>query len=337
MTLLVGDIGGTNARFALLTQQNGRLQLIHEMALASQRFPSLEDALATFLDQFPAAKDSRAACLGIAGPVRKNRCETTNLPWVVDGDALAPVLKLESLPLLNDLEAAAWGLSYLNLNGVRTLREGAPGAVGNRALIAAGTGLGEAALFWDGHDHHPFATEGGHADFGPANEQQVELWRFLRSQYAHVSWERIVSGPGLISLFQFILQQHGRKEPSWFRAELAEGDAAAAITQRAHDEGCPSCRETLDLFFCLLGAETGNLALRTLATGGIYLAGGIIPKLLPELMASKFLPCFTAKGRFQPLLEAIPVRVVVDDRLGLWGAAARAMKQTQTTAAVAPS
>ena len=322
-TVTVGDIGGTNARFAVVAPRDGHLELVEERTYPSRRFPALEDALGAFLEACPEAREAGAACFGIAGPVQRNRCEATNLPWVVDGERLARMLGLSAVPLLNDLEAAAWGLSHLGPNGVREVKPGAGGATGNRALLAPGTGLGEAALFWDGERHHPYATEGGHADFGPGNELHVELWRYMGRQYGHVSWERVVSGPGLVSLFRFFLDREGREEPEWLEKELAEGDAAAAISSRARDERCPLCRATLDLFFRLLGAEAGNLALRTLATGGLYLAGGIVPKLLEELMESDFLASFTAKGRFRPLLESIAVRVVVDDRLALWGAAAR--------------
>ncbi len=325
MTILVGDIGGTNARFAVISARDGALELIAEETLPSRKFPSLSDALAAFLDRRPAARASGRACFGLAGPIRGDRCETTNLPWVVDGGELARTLGLDAgaVELLNDVEAAAWGLAVVGPDGVRSLAEGRPEAGGNRCLVAPGTGLGEAALYWDGGRYHPFATEGGHSDFGPGDELQVELWRFLHRRHRHVSWERVVSGPGLVAIHRFLLERAGEAPPEWLARELAEGDAAAAITALAHDDRCDTCARTLELFFALLGAEAGNLALRTLATGGVYLAGGIVGKLLPELAASGFLAAFTAKGRFRPLLEAIPVRAVVDDRLALWGAAAR--------------
>ncbi|MEO1365841.1 MAG: glucokinase, partial [Acidobacteriota bacterium] len=270
------------------------------------------------------ARTIERACFGIAGPIRHGRCETTNLPWVIDSREVATRLGLDSAPLLNDLEAAAWGLDVLGPNGLRTLHAGHEDASGNRALLAPGTGLGEAAMFWDGRRHHAIATEGGHADFGPADEQQVALWRFMTRRHGHVSWERIASGPGLVALYEFFLDQHGEERPPWL--DEAEGGAAAAITSRAHDERFPLCRETVDLFFALLGAEAGNLALKTMAHGGVYIAGGIVPKLLTELMESSFLDAFIAKGRFRPLLESMPVRVVIDDRVALWGAAACAFE-----------
>lgn len=322
MNVMVGDIGGTNARLAIVETGNHGLEILDERTYPSRDFPSLEDVLVEFLEEVPVASVAHRACFGIAGPVWRNRCVATNLPWIVDGEHLARRLSLSEVHLLNDLEAGAWGLGQLTSDGIRTLEEG-DSVQGNRALLAPGTGLGEAALFWDGHRHHPYATEGGHADFGPGDELQIELWRYLSRRHGHVSWERVVSGPGLVSVFRFLLQRDGREEPAWLEEELRGGDPAAAITSRVHAGRCRDCEKTLELFFGLLGAEAGNLVLRTLATGGLYLAGGIVPKFLPELRGSRFLECFTAKGRFRPLLESIPVRVVVDDRLALWGAAAR--------------
>ena len=332
MTILVGDVGGTNARFAVISAHDGALELIAEETLPSGKFPSLGDALAVFLERCPAAREVERACFGLAGPILGDRCETTNLPWVVEGADLARTLGLDapgaggSVELLNDVEAAAWGLAVLGPNGIHPLAEGRPDARGNRALVAPGTGLGAAVLFWQGGRYHPFATEGGHTDFAPADELQVELWRYLHGRHGHVSWERVVSGPGLIAIYRFFLERAGEPPPAWLAHELAEGDAAAAITAQAHgdDGACELCARALELFFRLLGAEAGNLALSMLATGGVYLAGGIVSKLLPELAASGFLDAFTAKGRFRPVLEEIPVRAVVDDRLALWGAAAHA-------------
>lgn len=322
--ILAGDIGGTNTRLALMSATDGVLELLAEETLSSRRFPSFGDALSTFLERYEMARDCHHACFGVPGPVRRqqNRCEVTNLPWVVAADDLQQALGLDSVSLLNDVEAAAWGLAVIEPNGVRTVCEGKPEEHGNLCLLAPGTGLGEAALFWDGSRHRVVATEGGHADFGPADELEIELWRFLHRRHGHVSWERLLSGPGLVAMFHFFLERHGKPVPSWLEQELADGNAPAAITARANDERCAVCVETVGRFFSLLGAEAGNLALNTLATGGVYLAGGVVPKILGGLLDSRFYASFTAKGRFKPLLEAIPVRVVVDPRLALWGAAA---------------
>ena len=324
-SVLAGDIGATHARFAVIDPEGEDLRVRAEETLLSQDYPSLEKALGLFLEHHPEAHDVATACFGLAGPIRGNRCETTNLPWTVERDRLAAALALppSHVCLLNDLEAAAWGLGALAPGGTRTLRQGDPFAVGNRALLAPGTGLGEAALLWNGHGYMPLATEGGHADFSPNDDEQVELWRFLSARHGHVSWERVLSGPGLVNLYQYQLHRWGEPEPEWLRRELAEGDAAAAISSRALDHSCSRCVDSLGLFLALLGAEAGNLALRTLATGGVYLAGGIVPKLFEHIPGGRFLSAFQAKGRFRAYLETLPIHVVVDNRIALWGCAAR--------------
>lgn len=325
-TVLVGDIGGTNARFAVLETNGSSLALVDEVTYPSLAFDSLPDALSALAMDSEAARHAGRACFGIAGPIRGNRCEATNLPWVIDGGDLARVLGLPEVPLLNDLEAAAWGLAQVEDRNVWTLQEGEADPIGNRGLLSAGTGLGEAALLWHGEGHVPHATEGGHADFAPANELQVELWRHLAERLGHVSWERVLSGPGLVSLFRFLLARVGKPEPDWLVHETREGDAAAAITKNARVEGCPHCRDAIDLFVDLLAAEAGNLALRTLATGGVFLSGGTVRNLREEIGRSRFREIFAAKGRFRPFLEAVPVSVVLDDRVGLRGAAAWAVR-----------
>jgi glucokinase len=323
MTFLVGDIGGTNARFAILETRNEGLEILEESTLPNRAFGSLQEALGSFVETSPAARGCRHACFGIAGPVNGELCEITNLGWEVDGRELAHLLGLPRVTLLNDVEAAAWGLVHLGPSAARTIKPGRPAKTGNKALLASGTGVGEAILFWDGSGHRPFATESGHSDFAPADELQVELWRFLQRRHGHVSWDRLLSGPGLVTIFQFLREREGADEPDWLRQAMQAGDPAAAISRQARDGACPLCRESLALFFGLLGAEAGNLALRTLATGGVFLAGGMVLRLIPELVESSFLTAFTAKGRMRPLLDNVPVHVVVDERLALWGAAAR--------------
>lgn len=323
MSIVVGDIGATNARFAVAEPTAAGLVLEARTTLPSRRFSSFDEAVETFLDGNPEARRCRRATFGVAGLVRDNRGKISNLSWgEIDGSALARRLALDSAHLLNDVEAAAWGLTDLDPDCVRTLREGSPDRHGNLALLAPGTGLGEAALFWDGRRHVPVASEGGNTDFAAADDLQVALWRFLAQRYGHVSWERVVSGPGLVTLFRFLLAHHEEDEPAWLSSEVEGGDPAAAISRRAREGACHRCREALGLFFTLLGAEAGNLALEFLATGGVYLAGGILPKVLPELAESRFFDSFEAKGSYRTLLEKIPVRVVMSDDLGLRGAAA---------------
>lgn len=321
MSIVVGDIGATNARFAVADETSATFAISERSTLASRGFSSFGDAFEAFFDEVPAARRCRRASLGVAGLVRGNRCEFVNQPWVVDGAELERRFGLASVHLLNDLEAAAWGLTVLDAAGMRTLREGSPEAQGNRVLVAPGTGLGEAALIWDGRGHLPVASEGGNTDFGPADELQIALWRFVARQQGYVSWEHVTSGPGLVTLFRFLLARRGEDEPEWLLEEIENGDAAAAISHRARERTCPRSHEALDLFFALLGAEAGNMALKFLASGGVYLVGGILPRLLPELVKSRFLTAFAAKGRYRAWLETVPVHLVVDADLGLRGAA----------------
>jgi glucokinase len=259
--------------------------------------------------------------------VRENRCTATNLPWTLDGGELARSLGLAELVLLNDLEAVGYGIDVLRADEILELQSGAARAAGNRAVIAAGTGLGEAGLYWDGSAHRPFATEGGHADFAPADERELDLHRFLLREHGRVSWERAVSGPGLVSLYRY-LRQNGEiasaGEPPGIAAEMQRGDPAAVISRLAAAGESALCVRALELFVKLYGAEAGNLALKTMATGGLYIAGGIARKNLDWLAGAIFIEAFRAKGRMRPLLEAMPVRVILNDATALVGAARHA-------------
>lgn len=337
MSILVADIGGTNARFAIATAPPQPPALDYERKLPSRDFSSMEEAVAAYMERVPEAQNCRWTCLGLPGPVREERCDVTNLPWVVDGPRLAVELGFESALLVNDLEAAAFGLEVLEPDDLLVLAEGDREEGGNRALLAPGTGHGQAGLFWDGERYHPFATEGGHADFGPTDELEVELWRYLTGLYGRVSWERVVSGAGLIDLFRFFVERHGKEVPDWFESGVADGTAPKTITKRARDGSCGVCVETIELFLALLGAEAGNLGLKLKATGGVYVAGGIIPKLIPELERSRFMSRFRAKGRMRRLVESIPVSVVLDVRLALWGAAARMRRELSTGPGIEPT
>jgi glucokinase len=305
--ILAGDIGGTNTRLAFF---EGRACELAELEIyASQEHESLEEMVRKFLAAHPGEIDH--ACFAAAGPVRNGRSvDTTNLAWPVDGASLARLLGVDSVSLLNDLEANAWGLGALGPGDFAELNEGDPAATGNVAVCSAGTGLGEAALYWDGERHHPFAGEGGHTDFAPRSELEVELWRFLKAEYNHVSYERVCSGMGLANIYCFLTSGRRMDAGDIARAALVGSDEAAV--------------QALDLMVSIYGAEAGNLALKTMATGGVYLGGGIPPKILPKLEDGTFLRAFASKGRFQALLERIPVRVILNDRTALLGAARRA-------------
>jgi glucokinase len=317
--ILAGDVGGTNTRLALFDDQAGRLRPTAEATFPSREHPSLEAVLRKFRAAHPLPVD--LACVGVAGPVRRGRIDATNLPWVVDTRQVAQVLGLKRVELINDLEANAWGVGVLGADDCAVLNAGAPDAAGNMAIISAGTGLGEAGLYWDGKRHRPFATEGGHADFAPRNRLETELLDYLLTQFQRVSYERVVSGPGLLNIYRFLRDTGRGEEPAWLAEQMRRQDPGAAISQAAMSGKSKLCVQALDLFVSLYGAEAGNLALKVLATGGVYLGGGIAPKILRKLQDPIFLNAFTAKGRMKPLLQATPVRAILNDKTALLGAA----------------
>lgn len=316
MRLIVGDVGGTNARLALAEWHGGELHLGEPLVYASGDESDFAPILTRFMGEARVGGVA-GAVIGIAGPVRDNRCQTTNLPWQLDGAALAGALSLPAVTLINDLEAAAWGIDQAGAGWWRVLQTGQAQAQGNRAVIAAGTGLGQAGLVWCGDGYQPFATEGSHGDFAPGDATEVALRDWLAERHGgHVSWERVVSGPGLADLYRFLREQGGeRAEPD----PLQSGDVAAAVTAAADSD--PLCGEALSRFISLFGAETGNLALKLMASGGVFITGGIAPKIATQLAAGEFVAAFTDKGRMRPLLEAMPVVLLDDPQLALKGAA----------------
>jgi glucokinase len=331
--ILAGDIGGTHARLSCYRQDpgndSGHFTAVHENVFSSKEFRGLDEIVLKFVSE--TGVHPTIASFGIAGPVRNGRVETSNLPWVVESSRLAQELQLDSVSLINDLEAQAWGIKCLGPSDTVALNQIAPHPIGpcpdrpaptgNQAVIAAGTGLGEAGLIWDGRHQHIFACEGGHCDFAPRNELEIELLRYLLTRFGHVSYERIVSGPGLVNVYLFLKDTHRGEEPQWLRDEIAAGDPGAAISQAALSAKAPLAEQALDLWISIYGAEAGNLALKVLASGGIFLAGGIAPKILPKLSGPLFVQAFLNKGRMQPLLEAIPVSVITNEKTGLLGAA----------------
>ncbi|HIP53034.1 MAG TPA: glucokinase, partial [Chromatiales bacterium] len=262
-----------------------------------------------------------AACFGIAGPVRDNVSQATNLPWHIDAGELEREFEFGRVSLLNDLEATGWGIRALRADDIFELHPGRPDPRGNAAIIAAGTGLGEAALCFDGHGHRPFATEGGHADFSPNSDQEIELLRYLKRKYRHVSWERVVSGPGLLHIHDFLRHITRCETPGWLAETMQTSDPSAAIARAAEDRRDVVCAEAMELFVHLYGVEAGNLALKQMATGGLYIGGGIAPKILPWMKAGGFLDALLSKGRMRPLLEQMPVRIILNDRTALFGPA----------------
>jgi len=316
--ILAGDIGGTNARLALFDVRNGQFHLVAASIFPSQKYSGLDEIVTEFVKA--SGKHPERACFGVAGPVTNGRVETSNLPWVIESQRLANELHIHQALLINDLEATGWGVGALSAHDVVSLNH-ITGAGGNQAVIAAGTGLGEAGLYWDGARHHVFASEGGHCDFAPLDDLQIELFNYLRAKFGHVSYERILSGPGLVNVFDFLRDTGRGKVPDWLSEEMKHTDPAAAISAAAMDGKCAMSEQAMDIFVSVFGAEAGNLGLKVKATGGVFLAGGIAPKILAKLATRLFLESFLGKGRLRHLMEVMPVRVITNDKLALLGAA----------------
>jgi glucokinase len=317
---LAGDIGGTKTNLAIYAYESDRLRLIKSASFASREHLSLAEIVRLFLGA--GHENIRQACFGVAGPVQGGIVQVTNLPWVVNAALLQAELGLQKVDLLNDLEANAYGIFTLDPHELRPLNPSARvNQVGHRALIAAGTGLGEAGLMWDGVAHRPFASEGGHASFAPNDPIGDELLAFLRQERGHVSWERVLSGLGMTNLYRFFRQRSGAPEPAWLTEQLRTGDLGAVVTQAGLKNLDPVCVDVLDCFTRNYGAEAGNLALKLLALGGVYIGGGIAPKILSKMESPLFLDAFCHKGRMSPLLQSIPVYVILNDKTALQGAA----------------
>jgi glucokinase len=321
--ILAGDVGGTHSRLALFEARGEQLELIAEQIYPSHDYPGLEAIVTEFLKANGAKGVS--AGIGVAGPVRNGRCVATNLPWIVDAAKVAASAGLSNLVLLNDLEANAYGIATLQASDFDVVQKGSPDPEGNAAVISAGTGLGEAGMFWDGTALRPFAGEGGHSSFAPEGELQGELFQFLMRRFGHVSCERVLSGPGLVNIYEFLRDTGRTSETPAVVEEMRAGDPAAAISSAALAGACELCVEALHVFVQIYGAEAGNLALKMLATAGVYIGGGIAPKILNELKNPAFLEAFLAKGRMKPLLEAIPVLVILNENTALRGAARGAL------------
>ena len=318
--ILAGDIGGTKTNVALYSLQKGRLRAEAEETFRSKDYSGLEAVLKEFRAEH--RQPILRACFGVAGPVLDGTVKTPNLPWMIRARQLAKRLKLKTVALLNDLEATAYGIFTLKPRELFTLNAGRGKRPGNKALIAAGTGLGEAALYHDGREYFPSASEGGHGDFAPRNEIEIELLRYLIGKFGHVSYERVLSGPGLWNIYEYLKQSGRLEEPSWLADKLAAADdRSAVVTGLALAGESAICERALELFVSVYGAEAGNLALRAKATGGIYLGGGISPKIIGKLKQPAFMHAFTDKGRYGEFLSGIPVRVILNEQAALQGAA----------------
>ncbi len=322
--ILAGDIGGTNTRLALVqADDSASLRIDTEETFPSTRYDGLHQIVEQFLSRHQVTPES--ACFGVAGPVKDGRCETMNLTWVVDQHELTKAMQVERVAVINDLAANAFGISCLTPEDLDTINPGSPNASGHAVVVSPGTGLGEAGMFWDGKQYHPIPTEGGHTDFAPRNKLELELAAFLLDEHEHLSYERIVSGPGLVNVYRFLRDTGRGDEPDWLAREIAENDPAATISAAALAGRSSLCEQALDLFIELFGAEAGNMMLSYMATGGVWLGGGIVVKILDRIKSTtRFMSGFTSKGRLSDLMNEVPVRVILNDKTALLGAAKHA-------------
>jgi glucokinase len=320
--LLAGDLGATKTSLAIYLPEAGPRYALKEATFASDRYPNLESLVHEFLQQ--AGVPVKAACFGVAGPVVGGRASITNLGWVMEEQQLAEALNLSAVQLLNDLQAIGYGVPSLGADDLHTLNEGQAVRGGAKAIIAPGTGLGEAFLTWDGRRYESHPTEGGHTDFAPTDELQAGLLEYLLERYDHVSYERVCSGMGLPNVYAYLKDSGYAEEPIWMSEELATAEDVTPIIVNAalsQERTCELCQATLDTFVSILGAEAGNLALKVLATGGVYLGGGIPPRIQSALDSGAFMEAFQAKGRFRELMSRLPVYVILNPKVALLGAA----------------
>lgn len=331
--ILAGDVGGTKVHLALYDFINGKLEYKRDERYPAKNYAGLQEIVREFLG----AEKVTSACFGVPGPVRDGRLRLTNLPWTLDSRELSNELGIQYVFLINDLEANGYGIAELQPNQIYTLSEGDASQTGNRALIAAGTGLGEGILIWNGRSHTPYPSEGGHADFAPRNEDEIDLLRFLKQKYnGRISFERVVSGMGLTNVYEFLREVRGIEEPTWLAERMANEDPNAVITELAMAARSEICEKALDMFVSAYGAESANLALKVLSVGGFYVGGGIAPRIIEKLKDGSFMRAFTDKGRLSQLLVNMPVRVILESRAALLGAAAYAEARAAEISGISP-
>jgi glucokinase len=322
--ILAGDVGGTKVELAIYRFDHGQLALVRDERFPAHEYAGLQEIVARFLKE-SGDPEITAACFGVPGPVRGGRLRLTNLPWVLDNRELSAGLNITHLFLINDLEANGYGIPELTADQILTLNEGDPSGVGNRALVSPGTGLGEGVLIWNGKTHVPMASEGGHCDYAARTPLEVELLAYLMKKLnGRVSFERVVSGPGITNIYSFLRDVKGMEEPAWLKKRMETEDPNAVIGEAGEQGTSELCAKTLETFVAAFGAESGNMVLKVLATGGMYLGGGIAPKILKTMRGGAFMQAFTDKGRLSELLVHAPVRIILESRCALMGAAAYA-------------
>lgn len=317
--VLAADVGGTKTNMALFCLTDGKAKILREHTFRSAVHNSMEDMILKFRSM--GSEVFHSVSLAIAGPVYKGTAHGTNLPWDVRDADIRATVGVEEVYLLNDLEANAYGLSALEADDLRSLYPGDAQATGNVAIISPGTGLGEAGMYFDGNHYHPFATEGGHCDFSPQNDLDIEMLKYLQRNWDHVSWERVISGPGIVHIFEFFRYVRKMEVPAWLDEQIEHGNAGLAISKGALEDSCEICQVTIDLFLRYLAEESGNLILKYKATGGLYIGGGIVPDLIDELDLELFLHYLQNSGRMEHLLKQVPVTVIMNEKTALLGAA----------------
>jgi|YelNatPaOPRAMG01_1025707.scaffolds.fasta_scaffold00499_11 glucokinase len=324
--ILAGDVGGTKTHLGLYRANGEALSVVRDRLYRTADFKNLSEACADFLSRL--GEPVKAACFGVPGPVIEGEAHATNVPWLMREAELSRELGATPVRLINDLAATAYGVIHLDQSEFAVLQRGRYRVHGaNIAVIAAGTGLGEAALVFEDGRFHAVPSEGGHADFAPRSDEQLALYRFLRAEFGHVSVERVLSGPGLFNIYRFLRQSRDAPEPEWLQSRLKNEDPAAVVSEVALEGRDPQCVCALAMFVDIYGAEAGNMALKVLALGGVYIGGGIAPKILPALQDGRFIKSFSDKGRLARMLGGIEVRVSLNPDAALLGAAycARAM------------
>lgn len=316
MLVLAGDIGGTKTNLALFKASGAKIDLMDEISCHTTDFLNLNELLTSYLKKN--SFEPNKICLGVAGPVLNGHSKLSNLGWVINKNELSNYFK-KSISIINDLEATAYGLAMIKDSEILTVQEGKEKVAGNAVVIAPGTGLGEAGIFWDGNNFMPFATEGGHADFAVRNDLEFKLYLFLQKQFGHVSWERVLSGPGIIQMYQFLVQELKREESQEIKNLFESGYDAAIISQNV--QNCPVCKETMSMFVRFLAYESANLVLKHNATGGLFIGGGIVPSILNLLEEYNFKEYLCQSGRLNELIEKVSVKVILNKKAALLGAA----------------
>ncbi len=318
--VLAGDVGGTKTNLALYSAAGDDAQLIREGNFHSANYSSAQDVILEFLGDDHANKPS-IICLGVAGPVVQGKVEMPNLPWFINSDDIITATGIKNVSLLNDLEATAYGLAALDDDDFITIYSGSGHGGANMAIIAPGTGLGEGGLYWNGTSYHPFATEGGHSDFSPRSELDIELFQYLSKKYEIVSWERVISGPGIHDIYQFLIDVKKREEGEWIKDLMTKEDPSAVISEAGLEEKDPACVETMQLYIRYLARESCNLVLKLKATGGLFLGGGIPPRITALLQQNVFYDNFINCDRMQHLIRKTPVKIILNNKTALLGAA----------------